>query len=197
MGMVPAQLHALCRCPLISEIRPNQMKMTFIVGDIVNADIIRKCHDAFKADWDGPAFGMTEGIGTFGWDGSEDLVTTHGGMVGLGRPLPGTRVRICAAEDGTILKKGDQGEMQLSCPPMPTHYLENHNPEAFCEDDQGRWFKTGDLAMIDNNGVVFVLGLIKDSIKYKGISLGPAVFEGCLNRLPGIEVSNVCTLFTT
>ncbi|KAK5087239.1 hypothetical protein LTR05_004410 [Lithohypha guttulata] len=59
---------------------------------------------------------------------------------------------------------------------------------SFLDDEQGRWFVTGDTAMIDNDGVVFILGRTKDMISKGGSIVVPAAIESFLQRRLKLQV---------
>jgi long-chain acyl-CoA synthetase len=90
------------------------------------------------------------------------------GSVGL--PLPGCAVRI--APDGEILVQGPnvfQGYWQ--------------NPQATSEAFDGRWFRSGDLGRIDDDGFAYITGRKKDLIiTASGQNVVPSVLEDRLRE---------------
>ena len=91
----------------------------------------------------------------------------------VGRPIPGTSVKI--AEDGEVLIRGPivmQGYWQN----------ENANSEVF---DGERWFKTGDLGKLDEEGFLYIVGRKKELIVTAGgKNVAPAVLEDRLRAHP-------------
>ncbi|HEU4974216.1 MAG TPA: long-chain fatty acid--CoA ligase [Baekduia sp.] len=83
----------------------------------------------------------------------------------VGRPLPGTEVRVAA--DGELLMRG------------PTVFRGYHkNPEATAETLVDGWLATGDLAQIDEDGYVSIVGRKKDLIiTSSGKNISPANIE--------------------
>ena len=105
-------------------------------------------------------WGLTETAGpvTFNLPGAQRI-----GSVGL--PLPGYAVRI--APDGEILVAGP-GVFQ-------GHW---HDPQATREAFDGRWFRTGDLGRIDDDGFVYLTGRKKELIiTATGQNVDPAALE--------------------
>jgi len=100
-------------------------------------------------------------------------LTTHHRVGSVGRPIPGTSIRI--AEDGEVLIKGSivmRGYWQN----------ESANDEVFTED---RWFKSGDLGRIDDDGFLFIVGRKKELIVTSGgKNVAPAVLEDRLRAHP-------------
>jgi long-chain acyl-CoA synthetase len=84
----------------------------------------------------------------------------------VGRPIPGTSVKI--AEDGEVLLRG---------PIVMQGYWQNDeaNAEVF---DSERWFKSGDLGKIDEDGFLYIVGRKKEIIVTAGgKNVAPAVLE--------------------
>lgn len=78
---------------------------------------------------------------------------------------------------------------------MIRYYLGGASESSFYEDQKGRWFNTGDTAMMDNEGLVFILGRSKDMIKRAGVAVMPAALESCIEKYTGAQVSVTCLLF--
>jgi len=91
----------------------------------------------------------------------------------VGKPIPGTSVKI--ADDGEVLIRG---------PIVMTGYWQNDaaNAEVF---DADRWFKTGDLGKLDDDGFLFIVGRKKELIVTAGgKNVAPAVLEDRLRSHP-------------
>jgi long-chain acyl-CoA synthetase len=91
----------------------------------------------------------------------------------VGRPIPGTSVKI--AEDGEVLLRG---------PIVMEGYWQNQaaNDEVF---DSERWFKSGDLGKLDEDGFLYIVGRKKELIVTAGgKNVAPAVLEDRLRSHP-------------
>jgi len=91
----------------------------------------------------------------------------------VGRPIPGTSVKI--AEDGEVLLGG---------PIVMEGYWQNQaaNDEVF---DSERWFKSGDLGKLDDDGFLYIVGRKKELIVTAGgKNVAPAVLEDRLRAHP-------------
>ena len=91
----------------------------------------------------------------------------------VGKPIPGTSIKI--AEDGEVLIRG---------PIVMQGYWQNEdaNAEVF---DADRWFKTGDLGKLDDEGFLYIVGRKKELIVTAGgKNVAPAVLEDRLRAHP-------------
>jgi acyl-CoA synthetase (AMP-forming)/AMP-acid ligase II len=78
-----------------------------------------------------------------------------------GRPPAGTEIKISDAE-GKPLPAGQSGELRVRAPQLMLGYLDSSlDADAF--DEEG-YFRTGDLAMVDDAGYLTITGRIKDVI---------------------------------
>ncbi|MDE3226890.1 MAG: long-chain fatty acid--CoA ligase [Acidobacteriota bacterium] len=91
----------------------------------------------------------------------------------VGRPIPGTSVKI--AEDGEVLIRG---------PIVMQGYWQNDNANSEVFDGE-RWFKTGDLGKLDDEGFLYIVGRKKELIVTAGgKNVAPAVLEDRLRAHP-------------
>ena len=91
----------------------------------------------------------------------------------VGKPIPGTSVKI--ADDGEVLIRG---------PIVMQGYWQNNaaNAEVF---DEERWFKSGDLGKLDDDGFLYIVGRKKEIIVTAGgKNVAPAVLEDRLRSHP-------------
>lgn len=122
------------------------------------------------------------GIGVTVLEGYGLTETTAGATLNLtsdlrigsvGRPVPGTSIKI--ADDGEVLIQG---------PIVMQGYWNNEaaNKEVFSD---GRWFHTGDLGRLDDDGFLFIVGRKKELIVTAGgKNVAPAVLEDRLRAHP-------------
>ncbi len=84
-------------------------------------------------------------------------------------------------------KPGDssRGELGLAGPQVTSGYLKNS--EETCNAFSGKWFKTGDVVEVDEDGFLCVVDRKKDMIKTGGFNVYPSEVEQVLYRHPGIH----------
>jgi len=89
-------------------------------------------------------------------------------------------------ENGRILPPGEPGELAVRGPLLFREYL--NSPEVMAESFTAEgWFKTGDLAAVDERGYVRITGRIKDLIRRGGVSISPREIEDILYAHPKIR----------
>ena len=121
----------------------------------------------------GAGITILEGYGLTETTAGATLNLTKNIRVGsVGRPVPGTTIKI--ADDGEVLIKGDI---------VMRGYWQNDgaNQEVF----DGKWFKSGDLGRLDDDGFLYITGRKKEIIVTAGgKNVAPAVLEDRLRAHP-------------
>lgn len=76
-----------------------------------------------------------------------------------------------------------------------TGYIGKDRSEDWYTDENGlEWFRTGDEAIMEDDGSISITGRYKEIIIRGGENLSPASIESVLNRTPGLEVSALRTV---
>lgn len=142
--------------------------------------------------------GMSEAAGLFKWPFTNWPTTQIPFFAELVCPVGtvahGARVRILDLKLGNPVQKGQPGEMHVSCPSLIRAYIGGGDSDnrAFYSDKQGRrWMKTGDMAIMDEEGRVYILGREKHAIHRAGVAIMPTVIESCIEKYTGAQVSLV------
>ena len=98
-----------------------------------------------------------------------------------GPACPGVELRTVTV-DGRVGAPGEEGELQVHAPQVCLGYLDSSlDEDAFTVDDEGkRWFRSGDLGVIDAEGYVVITGRLKDIIIRKGENISAKEIEDIL-----------------
>ena len=108
----------------------------------------------------------------------------------VGRPLPPAEVRIID-DDGRDVATGEEGELLIRTPGKARSYY--RDPEATAATwESGGWVRTGDLARIDEDGYLSIVGRQKDVIIRGGHNVHAADVESVLYEHPGVLEAAVC-----
>lgn len=129
----------------------------------------------------------------YGLTEASPVVTTATGIPAppgsIGAPLPGVRVRLIDADEHDVLV-GDVGEIRVQGPNVFHGYWGDDRATAHAVTPDG-WLKTGDLAVVDDDGFLFVVDRLKDLIIVSGFNVYPAEVESVLVEHPGVAAAAV------
>jgi len=106
----------------------------------------------------------------------------------VGFPLPGVEVRIM--HEGREVPKGEIGVLEVRGPNVFQGYWQM--PEKTAEElDADGWFITGDMARMDQDGYVIIVGREKDLVITGGFNVYPKEIESLIDDIPGVLESAV------
>lgn len=118
--------------------------------------------------------------------------TRRPGMVGV--PFPSTWIRIVDPEDPTAnLGPGQAGELLIRGPQVFAGYW-NRPAETAAVLLPGGWLRTGDIAVVDDDGFVRIVDRLKELIITGGFNVYPSEVEDVLRELPEVEDAAVVGL---
>jgi len=111
----------------------------------------------------------------------------------VGQPLPGTVVRIVDQDDATRAAVPDEpGEIVIAGPQvMQGYHGESASTADFITIDETRYFRTGDLGIIDAAGYVTVVDRINDVIEVGGVKVFPNHIQLVLYANPEVREAMV------
>ncbi len=109
-------------------------------------------------------------------DGTERIGT-------IGVPLPHTDVKVID-DDGNVLGVGEKGELCIKGPQVMKGYW--NKPEETEKVMDGDWFKTGDIAVIDEDGFVKIVDRKKEMILVSGFNVYPNEVENVIASHPKV-----------
>ena len=109
----------------------------------------------------------------------------------IGAPVPGTDVRIVNT-DGQDVATGDAGELLVRGPQVMTGYWQRPDETARVLKDG--WLATGDVAVADDDGYLYIVDRKKDMILVSGFNVYPNEVEAVIASHPGVaEVAVIGT----
>ncbi|KAI5361193.1 putative AMP-dependent synthetase/ligase, Condensation domain, phosphopantetheine binding ACP [Septoria linicola] len=170
---------------LVSVAVAGSMVMPSMVEDIGRGLGVRKVSTSF---------GMSEASPITGIPFEELPYKFRGELVTAGKCSPGVRIRVCKPGSKEVVERCVAGELQIGGATVIEGYLgmEDKTEETFYEDEDGRkWFRSGDQAVMEENGEIFVQGRYKDLIIRGGENISPASIERVIDSLPEVATSQV------
>ena len=108
----------------------------------------------------------------------------------IGQVLPQTQLLLLDKENPQVLaQEGEPGELALHGPQIMQGYwnLPEADAEVFVEHHGRKWLRTGDVALIGEDGFVEIVDRIKDMIAVGGFKVFPSQVEDVLQQHPAIR----------
>ncbi len=109
----------------------------------------------------------------------------------IGLPLPGMEVRL-VGEDGEDVEEGDPGELWVKGPNVFAGYW--GRPDASAEVLADGWLRTGDVAIRDDEGYLFLVDRKKDLVIVSGFNVFPREVEEAIAEHPGVAEAAVVAI---
>ncbi|WP_243708595.1 AMP-binding protein [Actinomadura sp. GC306] len=104
----------------------------------------------------------------------------------VGLPLPMTDVVIVDPDEPTkVLPPGEPGELVVRGPQVFVGYW--NAPLATAQALSKGWLRTGDIAVMDEQGFLTILERLRDMIKVSGFTVAPSEVEKVLRRHPAVH----------
>jgi len=105
-------------------------------------------------------------------------------IAGIGVPLPNTDISI-RDDKGGVVARGESGELCAKGPQVMSGYWNNIDATNECMTHEG-YFKTGDVALLDDKGFFHIVDRKKDMIIVSGFNVYPNEIEAEVAKMPGI-----------
>ena len=111
----------------------------------------------------------------------------------FGVPVPSTMAAIVHPEKEEFLPLGEIGEIVIQGPQVMKGYWKNpeETSEKLVDIEGEKWFRTGDLGSMDDEGYFHFYDRKRDLIKYKGYSVFAREIEEVLTSHPKIKEAGV------
>ncbi len=156
------------------------LKLTLSGGTALQADTGRRWKE-FTGCGVSEAYGLTECSPAVCMNPAGDLAQT--GTVGL--PVPNTLLKT-VADDGAETAVGERGELCVKGPQVMKGYWKRPDATAEIFDEDG-WLKTGDVAVINEDGFVAIVDRIKDMVLVSGFNVYPNEIEDVVAQHEKVE----------
>nr|BBJ03288.1 AMP-binding protein [Marinobacter nauticus] len=160
------------------------LRTGIMAGSICPAEVMKKVNGKMNMKEVQIAYGMTEtspvSTQTSSEDPFEKQVTT------VGRTQPHLETKIVDPGTGNVVPRGEIGELCTRGYSVMLKYWNNEEKTREAIDDGG-WMHTGDLATMDEDGYIQIVGRIKDMVIRGGENIYPKEIEEFLYTHPAIE----------
>jgi acyl-CoA synthetase (AMP-forming)/AMP-acid ligase II len=181
--LVPAMLDALSSDPAFPEADLSTVRGFMVGGSPLPERTIRTWQDKKVAIMQG--FGMTEtGPGVCMLEPRDGLVKA--GSAGRAHFFTENQV---VDLDGKPVPPGVPGEVIVQGPNVMAGYW--NKPEETAKALDGGWYHSGDIAVVDEDGYMYIKDRIKDMYISGGENVYPAEVENALLSVPGVQEAAV------
>ena len=172
---------SLMASPRFKELDFSEMKLTLSGGTALVDDTAQRWKE-FTGTGVSEAYGLTECSPAVTMNPANGLER----MGTVGQAMPGTALK-CIDDNGDEVAVGERGELCVNGPQVMKGYW--NRPEATKESftPDGEWLRTGDVAVIDEDGFVKIVDRIKDLILVSGFNVYPNEIEDVVAGHPGVE----------
>ncbi|SDK89110.1 fatty-acyl-CoA synthase [Modicisalibacter muralis] len=181
---VPTMFIAELEHPEFESFDLGSLRTGIMAGSICPIEVMRQVIDKMHMKEVSICYGMTEtspvSLQTQTDAPLDKRVTT------VGTIHPHTEVKLIDPGTGAVVPRGEKGELCTRGYSVMLGYWENPEATNKSIDDAG-WMHTGDLAVMDEEGYVAIVGRIKDMIIRGGENIYPREIEDFLYTHPAIS----------
>lgn len=185
---VPTMFHAELEHPEIGKYNVTSLRGGVMAGSICPVSLMTKVQEIMKMDDMQIAYGMTETSPVSTQTNSDTPFDKRVSTVG--QVHPHQEVKIIDPETGLVVKRGEKGELCTRGYSVMLGYW-NDEEKTRQAIDSARWMHTGDLATMDNEGYLDIVGRIKDMIIRGGENVYPKEVEAYLMTHPKVSTVQV------
>ena len=190
---VPTLFEALITNPYMINVDLSKIKYVISGGDSLSVEKNKKLN-SFLSDH-GCTVNVIQGYGLTETSGPCCLGAFEANKLGsIGIPLPSVVIKIMDHDTMEEMPTGEIGEICISGPNVMSRYLYNkkETDDMIVTDQNGiRWVKTGDLAYMDEDGIIFFVQRLKRMIISSGYNVYPSHIEEVLIKHPKVELCGV------
>ncbi|KAF8857135.1 acetyl-CoA synthetase-like protein [Acephala macrosclerotiorum] len=179
---VPALVYAMLANPNFDQVDTSCIKHVHLGATTILPETIRLSMEELGAERASEAYGMTE-CGPALAHPYYSLDTKAPKVVTSGFAIPGSKVRVCDPETNKPVPRGEPGECHIGGDFVIREYWlgpTKRGHDAFYEDEHGLWIRTGDQAIMHENGECQIVGRYKDMIIRGGENISPSAIESII-----------------
>jgi acyl-CoA synthetase (AMP-forming)/AMP-acid ligase II len=183
--LVPAMAELLLASPRIDGADLSSIVMCSLGSAPIAPETLARLRQRLPQAGVSNAWGMTEAGPAFCFMPPEEVERRVGSV---GKPAPPTEFKV-VDDDGTELPPDTVGELLVRNPGREREYF--RDAEATARSWQDGWLHSGDLARLDADGYLYIVGRKKDVIIRGGNNVHAADVEAVLYEHPAVQEAAV------
>jgi fatty-acyl-CoA synthase len=180
---VPTMFIAELEHPQFGEFDLSSLRTGIMAGSPCPIETMKRCVAEMHMEDVTICYGMTETSPVSTQTGADDALAKRVGTVG--RVHPHVEIKVVDPDSGAIVERGRPGELCTRGYSVMLGYWDEPAKTADAID-RARWMHTGDLAQMDDEGYVKIVGRIKDMVIRGGENVYPREIEEFLMGHPDI-----------
>jgi fatty-acyl-CoA synthase len=170
--------------PRFGEFDFSSLRTGIMAGSPCPVEVMRRVQSTMCMAEVTIAYGMTETSPVSTQSATDDPLEKRVSTVG--RIHPHVEIKVVDAETGAVVPRGERGELCTRGYNVMLGYWNNEEATR-AAIDAGRWMHTGDLAVMDGDGYLNIVGRIKDMIIRGGENIYPREIEEFLYGHPDVS----------
>jgi long-chain acyl-CoA synthetase len=179
-GGVPTMVLQVLDSPDFSSRDTSTVRTVGYGGAPAPPDLVRRIKEHFPGGSPSNGYGLTETSSVTTMNAGDDYVRKPDSV---GPPVPVCEVRVVDSE-GADAPLGETGELWIRGPNVVRGYW--HRPEETEAAFGGGWFRTGDLARLDDEGFVYIVDRAKDMVIRGGENVYSVEVESAIFEHPAV-----------
>ena len=185
---VPTMFIAELDHPRFAEFDLHRLRTGIMAGSPCPVEVMRQVQSRMHMHQVTICYGMTETSPVSTQTSVDDPLDRRVGTVG--RVHPHVEVKLVDPETGAVVPRGAAGELCTRGYSVMLGYWEAPQATATAIDPAG-WMHTGDLASMDEDGYMRIVGRLKDLIIRGGENVYPREIEEFLHTHPAVSEAQV------
>jgi fatty-acyl-CoA synthase len=181
---VPTMFIAILADPDRARFDVSGLRTGIMAGSPCPVEVMRQVRSELHMDEVTICYGMTETSPVSTQTARDDPLEKRVGTVG--RVHPHVEVKVVEPGSGLVVPRGTPGELCTRGYSVMLGYWENAEATG-AAIDTARWMHTGDLAVMDDEGYLNIVGRIKDLVIRGGENISPREVEEFLHTHPAIR----------
>ncbi|HSV59311.1 MAG TPA: AMP-binding protein [Variovorax sp.] len=181
---VPTMFIAELDHPRFAEFDLSTLRTGIMAGSPCPIEVMKRVVDKMHLSEITIAYGMTETSPVSCQSSTDTPLAKRVSTVGTVQPH--LEVKIIDPETGAVVPRGERGELCTRGYSVMHGYWEDEAKTREAIDAE-RWMHTGDLATMDEEGYVNIVGRIKDMVIRGGENIYPREIEEFLYRHPKVQ----------